>query len=67
MEVEMSRALPFTQARIRRAVKGAKSAGMQVRRITVSPNGAITMDSVDGGQGTVDNQEAALATSWDDV
>ena len=62
----MSRALPFTQARIRRAVKGVESAGMQVRRVTLNQDGSITIDGVDGMHPAVD-KEAALATSWDDV
>jgi hypothetical protein len=63
----MSRALPFTKASIRRAVKGAESAGMQVRRITINADGSITIDRMDGVHPAVDNQETALATSWDDV
>jgi hypothetical protein len=62
----MSRALPFTQARIRRAVKGAESAGMKVRRITVNADGTITIDGMDGIHPAVD-KETAIATSWDDV
>ena len=62
----MSRALPFTKASIRRAVKGVESAGMQVRRVTLNPDGSITIEGVDGVHPAVD-KETALATSWDDV
>lgn len=62
----MSRALPFTQAHIRRAVKGAESAGMRVRRVILNRDGSITIDGVDDTHTAVD-KEAALATSWDDV
>jgi hypothetical protein len=62
----MTRAIPFTKARIRRAVEGAESAGMKVRRIIINPDGSITIDGVDGTHPAVD-KDAALATSWDDV
>jgi hypothetical protein len=61
-----ARALP-TQAQVRRAVKGVESAGLLVRRVTVNPDGSITLDSVDGVHPAVDNLETTLATSWDDV
>jgi hypothetical protein len=62
-----ARAIPFTQAKVRRAVKGAQSAGLLVRRVTVNPDGSITLDSMDGAHPAIDNRETALATSWDDV
>lgn len=62
----MSRGLTFTQAQVRRAVKGAESAGLRVRRVTVNPDGSITVDGENGPAG-VDNGKKALATSWDDV
>ena len=62
----MSRALPFTQARIRRAVKGVESAGMKVRRITLNTDGSLTIDGADGMHPAVD-KETVPATSWDDV
>jgi hypothetical protein len=37
----------FTQAQVRRAVKAAESAGLRVRRVTVNPDGSITVDSGD--------------------
>ena len=43
----MSRAVTFTQAQVRRAVKAAESAGLRVRRVTVNPDGSITVDSGD--------------------
>jgi hypothetical protein len=41
----MSRAVTFTQAQVRRAVKAAESAGLRVRSVTVKPDGSITVDS----------------------
>ena len=63
----MTRAIRFTQAQVRRAVKGVESAGLRVKRETVNPDGSITLDSMDGVHPAIDNPETALATSWDDV
>jgi hypothetical protein len=63
----MTKALPFTQAQVRRAIKGVESAGLRVKRVTVNPDGSFTLDSVDGVHPAIDNREPALATSWDDV
>jgi hypothetical protein len=70
-EDQVSRTRPqFTKAQIRRAVKGAESAGLRVRRITINPDGSITVDiTVDAGeiaQDVVDNRNSGLAASWDD-
>jgi hypothetical protein len=64
----MSRAIPFTQAQVRRAVKAAESAGLRVRRVTIGPDGSITVDAVgDSAPIAVDSRDSALAASWDDV
>ena len=63
----MSRAVTFTQAQIRRAVKAAESAGLRVRSVTVKPDGSITVDSGDNRLPAIDSPETALETSWDDV
>jgi hypothetical protein len=63
----MTRALPFTRAQVRRAIKGVESAGMRVRRVTVNPDGSIALDSMDGAPPAIDIRGAPLATSWDDV
>ncbi len=38
----MTRALPFTQAGLRRAIEAARKAGLRVRRI--SPDGTLLVD-----------------------
>ena len=63
----MTRAVAFTQAQVRRAVKAAESAGLRVRRVTVNPNGSITVDTGDNPVQAVDSRKATLAASWDDV
>ena len=41
----MTRAITFTQAQVRRAVKAAESAGLRVTGLTVSPDGSIQIIS----------------------
>lgn len=62
----MSKAMTFTKAQVRRAVKGAESAGLKVRRVTINPDGSITVDG-ENGPARVDKAEKALAASWDDM
>jgi len=63
----MTRAITFTQAQVRRAVKAAESAGLRVKRVTINADGSITVDAGDNAPIAVDSREAALAASWDDV
>ena len=63
----MSRAIPFTQAQVRRAVKAAESAGLRVKRVTIQTDGSITVDAGDNAPAAVDSRDSALAASWDDV
>lgn len=63
----MTRAVTFTQAQVRRAVKAAESAGLKVRRVTVNPDGSIAVDAGDNPTVPVDAPQKALAASWDDA
>lgn len=63
----MSRPVTFTQAQVRRAIKAAESAGLRVRRVTVNPDGSITVDSGDNEVPAIDSPQTALAASWDDA
>lgn len=63
----MTRSVAFTQAQVRRAVKAAESAGLRVKRVTVNPDGSITVDSGENLSAAVDTREKALAASWDDA
>ena len=63
----MTRAVTFTQAQVRRAVRAVESAGLRVRRVTVNPDGSITVESIENRQFVVDTPEKSIATSWDDV
>jgi hypothetical protein len=63
----MTRAVTFTQAQVRRAVKAAESAGLRVRRVTVNPDGSITVEGGESGSVPVDRRKKALAASWDDA
>jgi hypothetical protein len=63
----MSRAVKFTQAQVRRAVKAAESAGLRVRSVTVKADGSITVDSGENDLTPMDRSKWATAASWDDV
>lgn len=63
----MSRAVTFTQAQVRRAVKAAESAGLRVRSVTVKPDGSITVDSGENALPTMDSPKMDAAASWDDA
>ena len=62
----MTRAVTFTQAQVRRAVKAAESAGLRVRKVTINSDGSITVDSGDNPLPAVDTRKATVAASWDD-
>jgi len=63
----MTRAVTFTQAQVRRAVKAAESAGLHVSRVTVRPDGSIVVDSGENMPHPVDSPKMATAASWDDI
>lgn len=63
----MTRAVAFTQAQVRRAVKAAESAGLRVVGVTVRPDGSIRVDTGDNDNPAVDRSQKALAASWDDA
>jgi hypothetical protein len=63
----VTRSISFTQAEVRRAIKGAQSAGLIIRRITVGRDGAITLDSISGAIDSLGASPATSSSSWDDV
>lgn len=63
----MTRAVTFTQAQVRRAVKAAESAGLRVKSVTVKPDGAITVETGETQLAPYGQEEKALAASWDDA
>jgi hypothetical protein len=63
----MTRAVTFTQAQVRRAIRAAESAGLRVRRVTVKPDGSIEVETGDNRIPVVDSREISLAASWDDA
>ncbi|WP_316176221.1 hypothetical protein [Bradyrhizobium sp. SZCCHNRI1073] len=62
----MTRAITFTQAQVRRAVKAAESAGLRVCSVTVNPDGSITVNGSDKPTKTIDTKKTSAAASWDD-
>jgi uncharacterized 2Fe-2S/4Fe-4S cluster protein (DUF4445 family) len=63
----MTRAVTFTQAQVRRAVKAAESAGLRVKRVTIKPDGSIMVDAGDNTPIAIDSRDSLLAASWDDA
>jgi hypothetical protein len=63
----MTRALPFTAASLARAIKGVEKAGLRVRRVTVKPDGSITVESGGTDVEPIDSRETSPAASWDDA
>lgn len=63
----MTRAVTFTQAQVRRAVKAAESAGLRVVGVTVRQDGSIRVETGDNDHLPVDVPQKALAASWDDA
>jgi hypothetical protein len=63
------RRVPFTQAQIRRAVKAAESAGLKVKGVTITVDGAITVDTGEVNQpvAKTNNSKAPQGASWDDI
>ena len=63
----MSRALPFTQAKVTRAIAAAKKAGLRVTGIR--PDGTVLVQEADAPIAPDDTGEhypAPAGTSWDD-
>jgi hypothetical protein len=60
----VTRAVTFTQAQVRRAVKAAESAGLRVDRVTVNRDGSITVER--SASVPVDRPKQTAAASWDD-
>ena len=56
----MTRAVTFTQAQVRRAVKAAESAGLRVKRVTVNPDGSITVDSGENEKERIDEEKEVV-------
>jgi hypothetical protein len=66
-KIKMTRAATFTQAQVRRAIKAVESAGLNVKRVIVRPDGSIVVESGETEIEAIDKGGIALATSWDDV
>jgi len=62
----MGKRITFTQAQVRRAVAAAEGAGVKVTKVTVHPDGSVTVGG-ENPQVPVDDGPKALAASWDDV
>jgi len=56
----MTRAVTFTQAQVRRAVKAAESAGLRVRSVTVKPDGSIVVENGERPPEPVENEREVV-------
>ncbi len=68
----MTRALPFTEASLRRAISAARKAGLRV--MGIRPDGTLLVSDGDGGSdgvaGAADRSESGAGASrsrWEDV
>jgi hypothetical protein len=62
----MTRALPFTQASLRRAIEAARKAGLRVRRIR--PDGTLIVDDASESIAEIVSVEEDEGLSkWEDV
>lgn len=68
----MTKALPFTEASIRRAVNGARSAGLRVAGVEIKPDGTVVVLSGDGAGSALPpppalGENAPKSSKWEDV
>jgi hypothetical protein len=63
----MPRAVSFTQAQVRRAVRAAESVGLKVRGFRVFPDGSIRVETGETEPVSYGQVEKPLAASWDDA
>ena len=67
----LTKPLPFTEALIRRAVSGVRSAGLRISAVEVRPDGTVVVRSGDDATAalsytkTVSNT-AAASSGWED-
>jgi SMC interacting uncharacterized protein involved in chromosome segregation len=63
----MGRRPSFTSSQIRRAVKAVKDTGLTVKRITIAPDGTISIDSETPSAGTTKcNKEETRLATWEE-
>lgn len=61
----MTAPLPFTENAIRRAVEGARKAGVRVSAVAIGPNGTITIyDALDA---KLQSEQHQSASKWADA
>jgi hypothetical protein len=64
----MTRAVSFTKAQIRRAVKAAESAGLRIGKVTFNyRDGSIVIETGGNDVPAMDNRDSSHAASWDDI
>lgn len=59
----MTKRLPFTKAKVRRAVDGARKAGLRVTGVSVAPDGTITVHDAEAPVAPAENPPQDGASS----
>jgi len=64
----MSKPLPFTESRVRRAIAAVRKEGLAVRALSIHPDGTITVHQVETGIAlpAVPSQDAG-SSEWEDI
>jgi hypothetical protein len=64
----MTRPLPFTEARVRRAISAARKEGIAAGAISIHPNGTITVHWGDQAIAPGDfRQHNGSSSEWEDI
>jgi hypothetical protein len=53
----------LTEAKLKRCIQAAKDAGLEVKQVTVSPDGAITLSAADNNN----SKKPQNGGTWDDI
>jgi hypothetical protein len=61
----MTKALPFTESAVRRAVNAARKAGLQVSAVSIAPDGTVTV--FQGLVAREPSEQDAEAAEWADA
>jgi hypothetical protein len=62
----MTKALPFTEAIIRRAIAAARKAGIAVNALTIRPDGSVTLHQADPAPGSAPPSQTEI-DRWTDI
>jgi hypothetical protein len=62
----VTKPLPFTESTVRRAISGARKAGLQVNAVSIAPDGTVTVfEGLENPSVTIDDD--AERRKWTDI